>query len=150
MRNQIDNQQFVISLSFGNYLKSDGGVDKAISEQNKMFNEANISYLQIAPIGLENKLCIFGKYNGKLYTLVQDGKYCGVFDEYGIGIYLDETSVKSRLIAIFLHHMKKFDMEFLMQIISNTKIPVYFFLHDYYSICEHPKDRKSTRLNSSH
>ena len=56
MRNQIDNQQFVISLSFGNYLKSDGGVDKAISEQNKMFNEANISYLQIAPIGLENKL----------------------------------------------------------------------------------------------
>lgn len=138
MRNQIDNQQFVISLSFGNYLKSDGGVDKAISEQNKMFNEANISYLQIAPIGLENKLCIFGKYNGKLYTLVQDGKYCGVFDEYGIGIYLDETSVKSRLIAIFLHHMKKFDMEFLMQIISNTKIPVYFFLHDYYSICEHP------------
>lgn len=101
MRNQIDNQQFVISLSFGNYLKSDGGVDKAISEQNKMFNEANISYLQIAPIGLENKLCIFGKYNGKLYTLVQDGKYCGVFDEYGIGIYLDETSVKSRLIAIF-------------------------------------------------
>ena len=58
MRNQIDNQQFVISLSFGNYLKSDGGVDKAISEQNKMFNEANISYLQIAPIGLEIS-CVF-------------------------------------------------------------------------------------------
>ena len=68
MRNQIDNQQFVISLSFGNYLKSDGGVDKAISEQNKMFNEANISYLQKAPIGLENKLCIFGKCNRFTYS----------------------------------------------------------------------------------
>ena len=40
---------------------------------------------------------IGGLENGKLYTLVQDGKYCGVFDEYGIG----REKVKAYLQSIY-------------------------------------------------
>ncbi len=49
-------EKFILSLSFGNYLKADGGVDKAIKEYQELFNENGISYVHVSPVPPSGRL----------------------------------------------------------------------------------------------
>ena len=124
---------FVLSISFGNYLKGDGGTDKVIAEHQKMFNDANISYIQIAPLGRRK-----GYFGINYYTVVIDGKFYDVLSEKSLlnELYLISSS-QSRLKAVYFHHFLKLDMAFVEELIQETKAPVYVYIHDFYTVCEH-------------
>ena len=42
MRIHEINNQYVLAVSYGNYLKADGGVDKVIAEHCQLFNNAGV------------------------------------------------------------------------------------------------------------
>lgn len=130
--------KYIISLSFGNYLKADGGVDKAINEYQKIFNQKNIRYIHISPVVPEGKIKkIFEK--NRVYTVLDNGKYEGFWDTYEVYCYINNMKLKgNECVGIHIHHTKKFDVAFIQKLIDNLGVPVFFFLHDYYSICDQP------------
>ncbi len=131
------NNKYIISLSFGNYLKGDGGVDKAIREHQEMYNYYGISYVHISPFlpKILNKKA-FCKANFLLYSIVIDGNFYGLFDEYEISVIINRF--KGKIKAIHIHHLKKFKLQFLMNILSSCSVKKYLFIHDYYTICKQP------------
>lgn len=130
-------RKFIISLSFGNYLKADGGVDKAIFEYQQQFNQIGIAYIHISPVLPDKLKTLFEK--NRVYTVLNNGVYCGLFDERDVWGFINEYSEKgNKCVGIHIHHTKKFDVRFVKKIVSAFNVPVYFFLHDYYSICEQP------------
>lgn len=121
---------YILSFSQGNYLKSDGGVDKVISEHVEFFNKIGYSYVHIAP--LSRKLC----KNKAAYSVVIDGQFKGVYSEYRIFNMLLELNKNGYYIdSIFIHHIYKFNMDFFDKIFEYTKAPVIFYIHDYFTIC---------------
>lgn len=130
--------KYIISLSFGNYLKSDGGVDKAISDYQRMFNSKGIDYLHISPV-LPNGILKSLFISKRLYTAIFNGEYKGFYDNNNVWNFLKKLSASDmNCVGVHIHHTKKFEVTFIQKIIENMNAPVYFFLHDYYSICEHP------------
>lgn len=129
---KLRNKRYVIALSFGNYLKKDGGTDKVIIEHSEILAKAGISYIQIAPIGARAE-----EERYPSYSIVIDGVLSNVVDEYGIAKLMNSLSLKGyELNAIFIHHVKKFKLNFLKNFVNSTIAPVYFYIHDYYTICK--------------
>lgn len=130
--------KYILSLSFGNYLKADGGVDKAITEYQNIFNKNGINYIHISPIVPNGKLKkLFKKI--EVYTLLVNGDYKGFFDTNDLYGYINGLNREdNRCVGIHIHHTKKFSVSFLKTIIESLRVPVYFFIHDYFSICDHP------------
>lgn len=129
-------EKFILSLSFGNYLKADGGVDKAIKEYQELFNENGISYVHVSPVHPSGRLGkILDCCHNYLYTLLLDGEYYGLLDEKEMNRALLKISSTSSICAIHIHHTKKFRKDFFKDFLDAFKAPIYFFLHDYYSIC---------------
>lgn len=130
--------KFIISLSFGNYLKGDGGVDKAINEYQTLFNEKKIDYIHISPVVPNGNIKLFFEKNN-IYTVLFNGEYLGFFDTNDIYNYINQLiESHNNCIGLHIHHTKKFRLNFILELINSLKVPVYFFLHDYYSICEQP------------
>lgn len=134
MKNEI-----VISLSFGNYLKGDGGVDKAIREHQEMFNNAGVSYFHISPVspGAFN-YPIIRRFQGVLFSVVIDGRFYGLYDESDLSQLLIRINTNTTVKGIHIHHIKKFRYSFVKKILLSFPGKKVFFIHDYYSICEHP------------
>ena len=124
-------KKYILALSFGNYLKGDGGTDKVIAEHQKIFHSHLYSYVQLAPIG---KKTMQSKHT--FYTLVIDGKFAGVISECDALNYLNSLSENDYMLGgIFIHHLLKFKMESIYNLCDSTDAPLFFYLHDYYSIC---------------
>lgn len=127
----------IVSFSFGNYLKADGGTDKLIAEHQKIFNSHGVSYIQIAPIKYRaDHYHISGK-TASYYTLAVDGGFYGIVTEaemdYFLGMYVSSVS---KISSIIIHHFSKFEISFFEQTISKTKkCPVIVYLHDFYTVC---------------
>lgn len=140
MRIHEINNQYVLAVSYGNYLKADGGVDKVIAEHCQLFNNAGVSYIQIAPLkpgGISGM--IFNCIKRNIYTLVIDGSFQKLVDEEEIiRMLMRYERGEKQMIAFHIHHLKKNNIRFLNRISSIAKCNTYFFVHDYNSICEHP------------
>lgn len=126
------NMRYVIALSFGNYLKKDGGTDKVMMEHADMLGRNNVSYIQIAPVGRNSENSTF-----QCYSVVIDGAFVKIIDEYRLGLYFDSMNKSGySLDTIFIHHFKKFKLEFVKKIIDSTSAPVIVYIHDYFMICK--------------
>lgn len=124
-------KKFILSLSFGNYLKGDGGTDKVIAEHQKLYNQHQLSYIQIAPVGKNSD-----HSNKTFYTVIVDGCYCGILSENNLLYWLSQlTASQYFLDTVFIHHLLKFRPQFVRHICDSTEAPIIFYLHDYYSIC---------------
>lgn len=127
---------YVLSISCNNYLLKNGGLPKYIEEQQNALRSLDIGYIQIAPI---RKFLVMDKKNvlHDLYTIVVNGDYQGIFTEKQV---LDLLQMKQReeekLIGIFIHHCRGINLNFLDFLLQwIPEIPVFFYIHDYYSIC---------------
>lgn len=124
-------KRYVVALSFGNYLKKDGGTDKVMIEHAALLYRENVSYVQIAPVGKNADI-----HAVPCYTVVVDGTFEKVLDEYGIAGYFERLNKSEYVLdAIFIHHLKKFKMEFVYRVLDSTSAPVIIYIHDYYMIC---------------
>lgn len=134
---RLINKKFVLSFSFANYLLGAGGTDKVISEQQMLLVQEDISYVHIAPIStsvkVKDKKHLLFK---NLYSVVADGEFYALMTQKQIISYLSVLDSQGRFLdSIFIHHLLNFDLEFLSTILNCYSAPIYFYLHDYYSIC---------------
>lgn len=127
---------YVLSISFDNYLLKNGGVAKYIEEQQNMLNSLDIGYVLIAPI---RKFALWNKnfVLHDLYAIVINGYYQGIYTERQL-VELLQTKQETgeNLIGVFIHHCLKLNLDFLDYLLRLVpEVPVFFYIHDYYSVC---------------
>ena len=125
-------KRYILTVSYGDYTVGIGGTDKVILSQQKMFNENGISVLHISPLKNIGKI----KLHINVWNVVEDGYEVGIYSTESIMNYLSFlTQQKHVLNAIVIHHLKNIDIVELKKVIDTNEAPIYFYLHDYMTIC---------------
>lgn len=123
---------YVLTISYGDYTTGIGGTDKVILSQHLVFGKNSISTLHISP------LTNIGRFPVKavVWQMIEDGEDKGVFSTESVIKYLAElSSRKFALKAVLIHHLKNIHIDELSRIVGSNSAPMFFYLHDYMSIC---------------
>jgi|GEM_PF-4936063 len=116
----------ILSVSRNNYTLYLGGTSKFISEQMSSLTQLNYLHLHI----FWRSYSIKG-YQGNYITVVKDGQEIGIYSEQE---FKKQVSVIN---ACIIHNVIGMDMSVLRNVLDyhiNT-IPIYYYLHDFSSIC---------------
>lgn len=117
----------------GNYINGTGGTGKVITEHQKLMNENSISYIHISTYV---KYVLGHKIVNDFYNLIEDGNDCGLQTKSELLNYLVENSKNgAQLDCLFIHHLLRFDWDFVNDICNLSHCNIVFYVHDYYSIC---------------
>lgn len=129
--------KYVLSITFGDYKNTLGGVAKAVLTHQYMFNENGISYICIFPLNLSNRR--YAK-NNKYWGVTVDGFFDNVCSTKMLINFLIHLSHKGVLCeCIHIHHLRHIDINELSNILRCMDTKIYFYIHDYYSICASTK-----------
>ena len=127
---------YILSVSNDNYLLKNGGLPKYIEEQQEALCSLGIDYIHIAPI---RKFSFMGKKYilHDLYTVVIGGAYHGIFTERQVADLLQTRQKEGEsLIGLFIHHCIRVNLKFFDFLLRwIPEVPVFFYIHDYYSVC---------------
>lgn len=127
--------EYVLALSYGNYLIQNGGTDKVIREHCEMFKEVGYDYIFIFPV--VKNICVGKlKKNIRFWGLNKNEQFLGIFSFKNVLKELKEYQKSHRCLATFIHHIWRVDETELMQLCDLNTMPVYYYLHDFQSICE--------------
>ena len=126
-------RQYVLALSYGNFLIQNGGTDKVIREHCKMFNDVNCDYIFVFPVIRKIKLGKKEK-NIRFWGLNINEKFIGLFAFNKLIVELDSFP-KELCRAIFVHHTWRIEYQEIFKICELNKTPIYYYLHDFQSIC---------------
>lgn len=134
MNRSLVNQKYVLSISYGDYTFGAGGTDRAIKAHQEMLNNEQFSYLYIYPLRrINNKIKII---ENCIWGFICDGKRMGFFSTNKVITYLKRLQKENhKLLSIFVHHLKNVHIEELDKILNCCCVPIYFYLHDYMTIC---------------
>ena len=123
---------YIVSLSHDDYLTITGGAQVYIADEQRLANQAGLSYLHIYP---------FRKNN----SLVSDDEllYLGINVD-GIPIACTEAEelidalnrLEGKVLdKVSIHHSMGFSAKFLQDVLHLSKNQGVFWLHDYFSLC---------------
>lgn len=115
--------KYIITVSYGDYTFGSGGTDKVILSQQQILNNAGYNVISISPF----KNCNF-------WDVLINGRFDGVYSNSRF-ISLLSSINDCRLSAIILHHLKDVNIDLLADILDYCDVPVFYYLHDYYTIC---------------
>ena len=133
IRGRRINSKFVLSVSFGDYKNTRGGIAKVISAHQEMFNRHGVSYVCIYPYNLSNSK---PKKNNKYWGVNVDGVLRNVFSTENLLIFLEHLYEQGSFCeSIHIHHLMKISIEELMKVLDAIPAKVIFYIHDYYTIC---------------
>lgn len=128
-------KQCVVSISYFNYLFSIGGTDKFIVEQKEYFYQNGYDYIHIYSTNfLMNKLHL---PNWNKWAVMINDRLVGVFSEVDLSSYLKEIDLNTAIKFYIVNHMKNINTDILENIFYNKSVPIYIFIHDYYTLCPH-------------
>lgn len=127
---------FVISISYGNYLIQNGGTDKVIREHQVMFNSQGIDYLFLFPvirnIKVGKKIRIF-----RYWGINKNNNFIGLYKIESAFSYIEKNfNQGNKCRALFVHHTWRVQQRDLITILKSFDVPIYYYLHDFYSICD--------------
>ena len=124
-------EKIVVSISYGDYKRSLGGTDKVIGAHQKMFEDVLIGYLYLSPFKL-----IGNKPINDVWLARYNGKIIGCFTTNGVlGLLTSDSRFAGKVISYFVHHIINLDVARLTKVLSCYKVPVFFYVHDYYCLC---------------
>lgn len=129
---RLKNNKLVLTVSYGNYTEGNGGTDKVLLAHQEMFNQAGISMFHLYPIRR-----VYDKVPEiNLWGLLVDGVYKGMYVTEQI-LRLLKRNCSSRITfkAILIHHFNGIQIEEIHKLLSNIDAHIFFYLHDYMSIC---------------
>lgn len=115
--------KYIITVSYGDYTLGSGGTDKVILSQQQIVNNAGYNVISMSP---------FKNYN--FWDVLINGTFDGVYSNSRF-ISLLSSINDCRLSAIILHHLKDVNLDLLADILDCCDVPVFYYLHDYYTIC---------------
>lgn len=139
-------KDFVLSVSYGNYLINHGGTDKVIREHEQLYQAKGISYLFLFPVGSR------GTPSGKstrVWGVNLDGHFLGLFTHTGVRnslIYSCGHGLRCK--GIFIHHLWRVDEEALDRLLDAVDAPIYYYLHDLRAVCNNHNNNNC--LNPDH
>lgn len=134
---ELKNFKYVLSVTFGDYKNTIGGVAKVVAAHQEMFNRNGISYICIFPLNISNRKYI--RHN-KYWGVIVDGILDRVCSTKGFINYLFDLGSKGIMCeCIHIHHLMHIDIKELSQIIRELNSNIYFYIHDYYTICTSTK-----------
>lgn len=120
---KMNNNKYVIAISYGDYTQGTGGTDKVILAQQFLLNKAGYDVVHISPY-----------YNLRFWYLLINGEFQGVYSNYRLKAYLYSKKMM-KLCGIFIHHLKNIQIDSLYSILDYCDVPIFYYLHDYYTIC---------------
>lgn len=131
----MKNKQYVVALSFANYLKDKTGMPKVMMEHQEMYNKAGISYVSLFSVKkniLHDKVMLFCKFG-----LIIDGEFKGVYQLSQIIAMFSKWEMKGcQLLDIHIHHLLYVDLNLVSELLSACMdTPIKIYLHDYYYAC---------------
>ena len=129
---QIPNKEYIITISYGNYIGSMGGTDKYISELQSQLKTFGISVVHIYPLKkkVSNRVI-----SSSLMGIVIDRVFEGYYTMSSIINFIDEWESSHTLLNIFINHLKDCSIKRICYLLDHVIAPISFFIHDYYSIC---------------
>jgi glycosyltransferase involved in cell wall biosynthesis len=126
---------FVLSVSYGNYLIQNGGTDKVIREHQEMFSDQKVDYVFLFPVVRTVRIGKIKK-EFRYWGINNNKRFIGLFKINGALTYIhDYIGKKNRCLGAFVHHTWRVDINELKTILDYIDVPLYFYLHDFHSIC---------------
>ncbi|MDO5390731.1 MAG: hypothetical protein Q4F24_06555 [Eubacteriales bacterium] len=119
----MNNNKYVITISYDDYTQGTGGTDKVILSQQMLLNNAGYDVVHISPY-----------YNLRFWNLLIDGEFKGIYSNHRLKALLYSKKMV-KLCAIFIHHLKNIQIDLLDSILDYCDVPIFYYLHDYYTIC---------------
>lgn len=127
-------KNIVLTVSYGNYACGKGGTDKVIKAHQEMLNKKDTSVLHLFrayTIGEKIKI-----RRNDVWNVLVDGKQCGLYSTKELLQELYILNNKGFCIRdIFIHHLNNIVIKELGYILQSLSTHIYFYLHDYYTIC---------------
>lgn len=115
--------KYIITVSYGVYTLGSGGTDKVVLSQQQILNNAGYNVMSISPLK-----------NYNFWNVLINGRFDGVYSNSRF-ISLLSSFDECSLSAIILHHLKDVNLDLLEGILDYCDVPIFYYLHDYYTIC---------------
>lgn len=128
-------KDYVLSISFANYLKGISGMAKVLMEHQKMYNNKSVGYVNLFVVKkylFQEKMTAFCYYG-----LVINGEYKGIYSiEQIINFIKSWDDQGKNLIDIHLHHLLYVKLKQIDKLLCHIDaVPIKLYLHDYYTVC---------------
>lgn len=125
-------ERYFLSVSYASYIESLGGTDKVIYTQQKYMNQNGCNFIHIYPIKNYGKV-YFKKANQ--WGILLNGNFIASRSTKDICSYIKSNILKESIIErIYIHHIMNIYLPYLCEILDRIKAPIYFYLHDYYTM----------------
>lgn len=116
-------QNKILSFSCFDPIGNQGGVSKVIREHMRLFQDAGYCYALLFPIA-KVKTKLWGNLiNNEFQTLISTEDVC------------DRIAKEGGIVEIHLHHLMRMNLDDVTKIVDLCKVPVKFFVHDFYPCC---------------
>ncbi|QFJ56295.1 hypothetical protein [Pseudobutyrivibrio xylanivorans] len=127
-------KRIVLTISYGNYIHGKGGTDKVIKAHQEILNNRDISVIHLyRAYSIGEKIKI---HRNDVWRLLLDGVDCGLFSTNEvINTIYTLNSEDYDVLNVFIHHIKNIHIEQLSKILHNVNCNIYFYLHDYFTVC---------------
>lgn len=115
--------RYIITITYGDYTIGNGGTDKFVLSQQKLFNKSRYNAIGIFPYKRRN-----------FWNVIINGDFIGVFSNARLISHISAIN-QLCISAIFIHHLKDVNLDLLEGILDYCDVPIFYYLHDYYTIC---------------
>ena len=125
------NKKIILAISYEDYVFNSGGVNKVILAQSEIAMSHGYSVVYLCPFHVAKGLI------GKSQWLVRvDNEIAMVGTDNDVLTYVGILSKDNYVISgIQIHHLKGINLDSLMNILNSITGNIYFYIHDYYTIC---------------
>lgn len=123
----------ILVILHSNYLKNNAGVEKVVLEQQNICKSLGITFVAVFPLIDVKEIRGHHIYikTGK-YSLIVNGESKGIFELEELKIRIEKLNFN----AVFIHQLKGYKYNNnLIQYIKNFTCDVYYYIHDYATIC---------------
>lgn len=136
-------KKFILTISYDNYSEGLGGTDKFILEQQELCNTNEITILHLFPV---NEIWRFDIRKYRAWGLSLDGVFSQLMSTEDIVRHIANVIEYGYVFqGIFVHHLNNINLEELSLLCESTDAHIFFYLHDYMTICP----RKGLLKNSA-
>lgn len=124
----------VLSILHSNYLETNAGIEKVVLEQQKICESYNLNYIAIFPKEQGNSFLNKIRVNDdeKNSYVVLNGIIIGEIQILDLLEFIENLNIR----AVIIHQLIGYTLT--NEIISKIKkinIPIYYYIHDYATIC---------------
>lgn len=122
----------ILSISHTNYMLRSAGTERYIRELSKLFQESQYTYVNVFSFYDDKKML-----REKMLGLNINDQFKGIYKYRDMDKVVDMLNWRYGLTitAIHIQHLINHDLDSIKDIINSLRVPVFYFMHDYFNIC---------------